>query len=389
MLEKSAYEQRPEIVQAGAIEPVDPLAPSPRDRRARKRQSVIRACWVWVVSRMLGIAFCTGLAFISFQLVELERGVFGQPYLDALIIAILVGAAIRTAWHPASGFQPGIQFSAKPLLEFAVALLGASVSIGEIVATGPLLVTGIIAVVVISIGAGLWICQALRVPIRMAILIACGNAICGNSAIVALAPVIGADEQDVAASIAYTALLGVLLVVALPWFGPPLNLSQHQYGVFAGLTVYAVPQVIAATSPVGLVSTQVGTLVKLVRVLMLGPMVMAFTILAPRLVGGSANRSAPPVQHTRFALSKLAPWFILGFLTLAALRSLELVPSSLATPISDLAATLTVVSMGALGLGVDLRAVIRVGRQIALAVSASLAMLILISFALIAMMPNS
>ncbi|RYI11521.1 MAG: putative sulfate exporter family transporter, partial [Acetobacteraceae bacterium] len=71
------------------------------------------------------------------------------------------------------------------------------------------------------------------------------------------------DEQDVAASIAYTALLGVLLVVALPWFGPPLNLSQHQYGVFAGLTVYAVPQVIAATSPVGLVSTQVGTLVKL------------------------------------------------------------------------------------------------------------------------------
>ncbi|MBD8900658.1 putative sulfate exporter family transporter [Methylobacterium bullatum] len=348
----------------------------------------MRACWTWIVSRLLGIALCTGLAFISFQLVELERGVFGQPYLDALIIAILVGAAIRTAWQPASGFQPGIQFSAKPLLEFAVALLGASVSIGKIAETGPLLVSGIIAIVVISIGAGLWICQALRVPIRMAILIACGNAICGNSAIVALAPVIGADEQDVAASIAFTAILGVLLVVALPLFVPLLNLSQHQYGVLAGLTVYAVPQVIAATSPVGLVSTQVGTLVKLVRVLMLGPMVMAFMILAPRLVGGGANSTAPSVQHERIALSKVAPWFILGFLTLAALRSLELVPFSLRTPISDLAATLTVVSMGALGLGVDLRAVIRVGRQVALAVSASLAVLILISLALIAVMPN-
>ena len=85
----------------------------------------------------------------------------------------------------------------------------------------------------------------------MAILVACGNAICGNSAIAAVAPVIGADSKDVAAVIAFTAVLGVLMVLGLPLFVPLAGLSRHQYGVLAGLTVYAVPQVLAATVPVG------------------------------------------------------------------------------------------------------------------------------------------
>ena len=83
----------------------------------------------------------------------------------------------------------------------------------------------------------------------MAVLVACGNSICGNSAIAAVAPVIGADGKDVAASIAFTAVLGVLVVLGLPLLVPLLRLSETQYGVLAGLTVYAVPQVLAATAP--------------------------------------------------------------------------------------------------------------------------------------------
>jgi uncharacterized membrane protein YadS len=108
----------------------------------------------------------------------------------------------------------------------------------------------------------------------MSILIACGNSICGNSAIAAVAPVIGADGDDIAASISFTAVLGVVVVLTLPLLVPILQLSLTQYGVLAGLTVYAVPQVLAATLPIGALSNQVGTVIKLVRVLMLGPVVL-------------------------------------------------------------------------------------------------------------------
>jgi uncharacterized integral membrane protein (TIGR00698 family) len=130
----------------------------------------------------------------------------------------------------------------------------------------------------------------------MAILVACGNAICGNSAIAAVAPVIGAEAKDIAAAIAFTAVLGVLMVLGLPLFVPLAGMTDNQYGVLAGLTVYAVPQVLAATVPVSLLSTQVGTLVKLVRVLMLGPVVVVFSLIAPRLPQARGRRRRRPVR---------------------------------------------------------------------------------------------
>ena len=92
-----------------------------------------------------------------------------------------------------------------------------------------------------------------------------------------MAPVIGADGDDIASSISFTAVLGVIVVFDAAALVPVLKLSLTQYGVLAGLTVYAVPQVLAATLPIGALSNQVGTVIKLVRVLMLGPVVLAFT----------------------------------------------------------------------------------------------------------------
>ena len=94
---------------------------------------------------------------------------------------------------------------------------------------------------------------------------ACGNSICGNSAIAAVAPVIGETSSEIASSIAFTAVPGVFVVLTLPLLVPILRLSLSQYGVLAGLTVYAVPQVLAATLPIGALSNQIGTIVKLVR----------------------------------------------------------------------------------------------------------------------------
>jgi uncharacterized membrane protein YadS len=171
------------------------------------------------------------------------------------------------------------------------------------------------------------------------------------------------------------------MVLGLPLFVPLAGMTDSQYGVLAGLTVYAVPQVLAATVPVSLLSTQVGTLVKLVRVLMLGPVVVAFSLIAPHLPREAEMTDTG--AKGRPGLTKLVPWFILGFLALATLRSLGVIPDAAVRPLTQLAGVLTVLSMAALGLGVDVRVLARVGGRVTLAVTASLAILIAVSLGLI------
>ena len=318
-----------------------------------------------------GVLLCVAVTGAAFLLQDAEALLFGRAWLEALVLAILLGTALRTAWEPGRFWHDGVGFAAKTLLEIAVVLLGASVSVQAIAAVGPLLVAGIAAVVALAIVASYGIGRALRLPHRMALLVACGNSICGNSAIAAVAPVIGAEGRDVAASIAFTAVLGVVVVLMLPLAVPLLHLSGLQYGVLAGLTVYAVPQVLAATAPVGALAVQIGTLVKLVRVLMLGPVVLALSL------GGTRTGTARP------PLYRLVPWFIIGFLALAALRSADLLPHAALAPAGTAANLLTVVSMAALGLGVDVRVVARAGVRVTTAVTGSLLVLGAISLGLI------
>ena len=335
-----------------------------------------------------GILLCILVTLAATMLQAVETRIAGEPYLEALVLAILLGVGLRTAWMPGPRWYPGISFSAKTLLELAVVLLGASVSARTVVALGSALLGGIVVVVAVAIASSYAIGRLFGLNRRMAILVACGNSICGNSAIAAVAPVIGADGDDVAASIAFTAVLGVVVVLLLPLLVPLLPLSLTQYGVLAGLTVYAVPQVLAATLPIGALSNQVGTVVKLVRVLMLGPVVLALSLLTRRL-RDEVDEAAPQVTagdrpaRGRPALHELVPWFIVGFLVVLALRSAGLIPVALLHPVGRIAAVLTTVSMAALGLGVDVRVVARAGLRVTGAVTVSLVVLGAISFALI------
>ncbi len=230
-----------------------------------------------------GVGLCLAVTGAAYALEAGERAMAGKAWLEALVLAILIGTAVRSLWTPGDRWHEGIAFSAKYLLEVAVVLLGASVSAATILAAGLPLLAGIAGVVASAILLSFGIGRLLGLPTRMALLVACGNSICGNSAIAAVAPVIGADSDDVAASIAFTAVLGVVVVLGLPLLGIALGMSGLAFGALAGLTVYAVPQVIAAASPLGATAVQMGTLVKLVRVLMLGPVCLVLSLVAPRL----------------------------------------------------------------------------------------------------------
>lgn len=330
------------------------------------------------VSRIPGIALCALVALVAVALQVLQESIVGHPYIEAIVIAILLGTVIRTIWEPSLRWHVGIAFSAKQLLEVAVALLGASITFAAIAASGPILLGAIVATVVLTIAVSYGISRGLGLSNRLSILIACGNSICGNSAIAAVAPVIGANSDEVASSIAFTAILGVVVVLGLPLLVPLFILSEVHYGILAGMTVYAVPQVLAATVPVSVVSTQVGTLVKLVRVMMLGPVVACIAILT-RSLGADGSASAPG----KFNAFKAVPWFIVVFFALAAFRSLSLIPDSAIEPLQRVASLLTVLSMAALGLGVDLRVIRQVGAKVTAAVTLSLAFLLIVSLLLI------
>jgi uncharacterized integral membrane protein (TIGR00698 family) len=325
-----------------------------------------------------GFLLTAAVSVVSLGIAGLETRFLGHPIIEGLVVAILVGMLVRTFWTPPAITDAGVAFSAKQVLEAAIFLLGASVDLPLLLHAGPSLAIGIVLLVVLGIAGSYSIGRIMGLPHKLAVLVACGNSICGNSAIASIAPVIGAKKEHVVSSIAFTAILGVVVVLGLPLLITPLGLNNYQYGVMAGLTVYAVPQVLAAAFPVSVLSGQVGTLVKLVRVLMLGPVVVFFALTHRDRADTGANPAAQ-----RFRITRFVPWFIVGFLLLAVLRSARVLPIGLVAPTRELSTWLTVAAMAALGLGVDLKALRTVGPRVITTVTASLAMLILLSLALL------
>ncbi|PYE84830.1 YeiH family protein [Pseudoroseicyclus aestuarii] len=303
-----------------------------------------------------GLALSLLIALAALALERAELALFGGAWIEGLVLAILLGTALHTAMGLPERVEAGVDFAAKPVLEVAIVLLGASVSLSAIAAAGWALPLTVVAITCAALGLGYGIGRALGLAPRLAILVACGNAICGNSAIVAAAPAIGAEADDVAASIAFTAALGVVVVVALPLVAALVGLSQAQTGVLAGLTVYAVPQVLAAAAPAGALAVQTGTLVKLMRVLMLGPVIL--------LLGLTAGRLRGEAEPARLPITQLVPPFVLGFLALMGLRSLGLLPEGLVALSARASEALTLVAMAALGLSVNLRSVLSSGLRV-------------------------
>lgn len=331
-----------------------------------------------------GVLFCVAVGLASMGIAAVETSIFGHPIVEGLVVAIVLGMVIRTVWTPPQRLQVGIAFTAREVLEVAVLLLGASVDLPLLLKAGPALAIGIILLVIIGLTVSYAIGRAMRLPHKLAILVACGNSICGNAAIAAVAPVIRADKEHVASAIAFLAILGVVVVIGLPALMHPLSLSYYQYGVLAGLTVYAVPQVLAATFPVSILSGQVGTLVKLVRVLMLGPVVLVLAVMHRHDAAAPAGENAAGrPAGARFKITRFVPWFIIGFLLLAGLRSAGAIPAAWVIPVRSASTWLTVAAMAALGLGVDLKAITRVGRPVMITVTGSLVFLIAVSVGLI------
>lgn len=322
---------------------------------------------------MPGVIASIAVAGLAWLAVGVETTLTGRAWIEAVVSAILIGGAVASFGRSRPGWALGVNFSAKRPLEVAIALLGATVSPQALAAMGPALLAGLVAVVAASLLIGYGLARALGLAHPVAMLVTSGNSICGNSAIAAVAPVVGASRNEVCATIAFTAALGVVAVLLLPLIGPLLGLSNASYGVLAGLTVYAVPQVLAATAPVGGAAIQVGAMVKLARVMMLGPLILCLSL--------SGGRPA-----NRLPLGKLMPWYIVAFAALAVARAAGLLPSLSLAVMAGVGGALTVISMAALGLSTDFRAALASGGRVAGAAILSLGVLGALSLGLLGLL---
>ncbi|HVV01585.1 MAG TPA: YeiH family protein [Verrucomicrobiae bacterium] len=243
--------------------------------------------------------------------------------IEPVMLAILLGMAAGNSFGLSRSLQPGIKFCVKKLLPLGIVLLGARLNFREMVKVGGEGLALSVVETVVALGLLYLLTIVLRLPRKLGVLLGIGTAICGGTAIVATAPVIEAEDKDVAFSVATVTLLGLIAMLALPFLGHVLKLSSTAFGIWAGLAIHQTPQVVAAGFAYSPEAGQTATIVKLARVCLLAPVVFligfAYAWQKARRTGVSERKN---INYAR-----LFPMFIIGFLGLALLNTSGLLPN--------------------------------------------------------------
>jgi uncharacterized integral membrane protein (TIGR00698 family) len=286
-----------------------------------------------------GLSVCLAIAGLALAV----RAASGVAALNPVVVALLSGLALRAAIGLRPAWKPGIAYAVRPLLRAAIVLLGLQVTLGELWAlgTGALLLA--VLVVAVTLPATVGLGRALGVAPPLALLIGTGTAVCGASAIVAANQVARGRDEDVTYALAVITLCGTGAMLALPVLAGWLGLDARAYGLWAGAALHEVVQAVGAAAAGGPEAAQSGTVMKLARVFLLAPVLLALGWWLARGVTEQGAASAP------------VPWFAFGFLGLVVLGSTGLLPAEVQGLSRSLVPWLLAASVAALGLSTDLR----------------------------------
>jgi len=312
--------------------------PSHQPRRTRLKQP------------LPGLALATTLAVAAEFVGHLV------PLLGAPVAGILLGVALSPLLPRRARMQPGIDVAAKRVLQVAVVLLGAQLSLAQIADVGlsslPVMVGTLAACLLVAHFAGRW----LGIDSELRTLIGVGTGICGASAIAAVSPVIRARSSSVAYAISTIFCFNIVAVLLFPPLGHLLGLSQNAFGLFAGTAVNDTSSVVAAATTYGPQAANHAVVVKLTRTLMIIPICLALGVTA-----------SPVPNQRRLHLARrtvgLVPWFLIGFLVLAALNTTGAVPVAVQGPLETTCVFLITVALVGIGLSTNLAAIRRAGSR--------------------------
>ncbi|MFE3445157.1 YeiH family protein [Nocardia sp. NPDC059180] len=286
-------------------------------------------------------------------------------FLSPLLAAILVGAIAANVVDISERVRPGLQFCSKRLLRIGVALLGLQVTFSDIFGLGPAILLLVLVIVVAGIAGTMLLGRALGIGWTQRLLIACGFSICGAAAVAAADGVVDAEEEEVLTSIALVVVFGTLLIAIIPPASRAIGLDEATSGVWAGAAIHEVAQVVAVGGAIGGTALTIAVVVKLARVVLLAPVLAAISWHIRR-----RQTDASSVSERKPAL---VPLFVLAFLACAAVRSTGVIPSAALDAAREVQTVLLTAAMFALGTGVRLRSLARVGaRPLVLAAGSTL-----------------
>jgi uncharacterized integral membrane protein (TIGR00698 family) len=308
--------------------------------RAAERKTIRSAlCAHPAFSNLPGIALAVAIATVAFLL----RHIHGMAAFSPMILAIVIGMAFHNIVGTPSFARPGISFGLRRLLRAAIVLLGFQLTAAQIASVGPrglfIVAISLMATFAFTVRAG----RALGVDRKLAELIAAGTSICGASAIIATNTVTEARDEDVTYAIACVTIFGSIAMFAYPLLPTLLHLDSRAYGLWSGASIHEIAQVVAASFQNGQRAGEIGTMVKLARVMLLAPVVFALNIRARFSASNASARAVrPPV-----------PWFVIGFIAVVGLNSIVAIPPEAGRAIVTLTTFLLTVALAAMGLETD------------------------------------
>ena len=204
------------------------------------------------------------------------------PVVGGPVFSILIGMVLTLFWKNKTKVQPGIGFTSKKVLQYAVILLGFGLNLSEIAKVGAQSLPIIVSTIGTSLIVSFVLCKAMKVPSNISTLVGVGSSICGGSAIAATAPVIGADDEEIAQAISVIFLFNVIAALTFPTLGGMLGMTDHGFGLFAGTAVNDTSSVTAAASAWdgihGSNTLEIATIVKLTRTLAIIPITLVLAL---------------------------------------------------------------------------------------------------------------
>ncbi len=281
------------------------------------------------------------------------------PVIGGPVFAILIGMAMAPFVKGKDFLRPGVTFTSKKILQYAVIVLGFSMNLATVVQKGREALPIILATITTSLVIAFILSRALKLPGKTSILIGVGSSICGGSAIAATAPVIDADDSEIAQSISVIFFFNIIAALLFPALGSALGLSNEGFGLFAGTAINDTSSVTAAASAWdgmhGSNTLEAATIVKLTRTLAIIPITL---FLACYRTGKEKKAS----EHS-ISIQKVFPTFVLFFLLASIITTVFPIPAGIVSSLKDLSKLFIIMAMGAIGTNTDLIKLIRTGKK--------------------------
>lgn len=309
--------------------------------------------------------------------IAVHAAVPAVPKLTAAVVLGMAAAHLPGLRPVVRGVaRPGLSMAGKRLMRLGIVLLGLKLSLDDVLGLGWATVAMVLAVVAATFTGTLWLGRRLGLPGDQPLLVATGYSICGASAIGAVSQAAGSEEEDVAASVALVTLCGTLAIAVLPLLQQPFGLGDVEFGRWVGASVHDVGQVVATAQTGGAGALREAVLVKLMRVVLLAPLVAGMAVAVRRrarrageaVAGAGQEAGEDPAKNPAKTGSRppIVPLFVAGFLAMIVLRTTGVLPERALTLAGDAQELLLAAALFGLGSAVHLPTMVRTGGRLAL-----------------------